>query len=108
MKSGNWILTVFCFFLGCANVLTVTRTPQITLGEATFFPTIEAHTDAPIVGGNRIELLLNGDGTFPVMLKDIKSAKSTITFMQYFVEPGEITREFSETFAERCRAGVSA
>ena len=106
MRATRLLVIVLLF--GCAKVLTVQKIPPITLGEATFFPTIEAHTDAPIVGGNRIEILLNGDGTFPVMLKDIKSAKSTITFMQYFVEPGALTRELAETFAERCRAGVSA
>ena len=108
MRSGNLILTVFCFFLGCAKVLTVQRTPEITLGEATFFPTIEAHTDASIVGGNRIEVLLNGDQTFPAMLSDIKSAKSTITFAQYLYEDGSIARQLAQAFAERCRAGVNA
>ncbi|MGH7871127.1 MAG: cardiolipin synthase, partial [Candidatus Binatia bacterium] len=67
-----------------------------------------AHTDAPIVGGNRIKVLLNGDGTFPVMLQDIRKAKSTITFAQYLYEDGSIARELAEAFAERCRAGVKA
>src|SRR6187401_2488077 len=62
-------------FAGCAKVVSVERLPDITLSEATFFPTIEAHTDAPIVSGNRIDVLLNGDETFPVMLRDIKAAK---------------------------------
>jgi len=79
MRRGNWLLATF-FLWGCAKVLSVQEIPQIALGEATFFPTIEAHTDAPIVGGNRVEVLLNGDETFPAMLRDVKSAKSTITF----------------------------
>jgi phosphatidylserine/phosphatidylglycerophosphate/cardiolipin synthase-like enzyme len=45
-----------------------------------FFRTIEAHTDAPIVSGNRIDVLFNGDETFPAMLRDIRKAKFTITF----------------------------
>jgi len=92
---------------GCAKVISVERIPEIRLGEATFFPTIEAHTDAAIVGGNRIDILLNGD-TFPVMLRDIKAAKSTITFAQYLFEGGSLAKEFAEAFAERCRAGVEA
>ncbi len=95
-------------FAGCAKVVSVERIPDITLSEATFFPTIEAHTDAPIVSGNRIEVLLNGDETFPVMLRDIKAAKSTITFAQYLFEGGSLAREFAEAFAERCRNGVKA
>ena len=73
MKLLVCLLTIWMFY-GCARVISVDKLPEITLGETTFFPTIEAHTNAPIVGGNRIEVLLNGDETFPVMLRDIKAA----------------------------------
>jgi cardiolipin synthase len=100
-----YILLAIVFF-GCAKVLAVREVPQIVVGEPNFFRTIEAHTDAPIVGGNRIEVLLNGNETFPAILRDIKSAKATITFAQYLYEDGSIARELAEAFAERCRAGV--
>ena len=76
--------------LGCANVLAVREVPEIIVGEPSFFRTIEAHADAPIVGGNRVEVLLNGDGTFPVMLRDIRAAKATITFAQYLYEDARL------------------
>lgn len=107
MNRLNWLLAIF-LILGCAKVLAVRQIPDITLGDASFFPTIEAHTDAPIVGGNRIEILLNGDETFPAILRDIRGAKATITFAQYLYEDGSIAREMAEAFAERCRAGVKA
>ena len=107
MKRLYWLVAILTSF-GCAKVLAVRQIPQITLGEATFFRTIEAHTDAPIVSGNRIEVLLNGDETFPVMLREIRGAKSTITFAQYLYEDGSIARELAQAFAERCRAGVEA
>jgi cardiolipin synthase A/B len=98
-----------CFlFLGCAKVLAVRETPKIILGEETFFPTMEAHTYAPLVTGNRVDVLLNGVKTFPSMLHDIQSAKSTITFAQYLYEDGSIARQLALAFAERCRAGVKA
>jgi cardiolipin synthase A/B len=95
-------------FVGCAKVLAVRQVPEVTLGEASFFRTIEAHSDAPIVSGNRIQVLLNGDETFPSMLREIRKAKSTITFAQYLYEDGSIARELAHAFAERCRAGVKA
>jgi cardiolipin synthase len=107
MKLLRWIVAIW-ILSGCAKVISVDRLPEITLGEAAFFPTIEAHTSAPIVGGNRIDVLLNGDETFPVMLRGIKAAKSTITFAQYLFEGGALARQFAEAFAERCRAGVTA
>jgi cardiolipin synthase len=107
MRRRYWLFALF-LLAGCATVISVERIPEITLGEPSFFPTIEAHTGAPITGGNRIDVLLNGDGTFPVILRDIKAAKSTITFAQYLYEEGALGREWAQAFAERCRAGVKA
>jgi cardiolipin synthase len=105
--SSDWRAGVLLLLLfGCAKVEAVYEVPEITLGEPTFFPTIEAFTDAPITSGNRVELLFNGDETFPAMLRDIKKAKSTITFAQYLYEEGAIAYELARAFSERCRAGV--
>ena len=108
MKPAMWLpfISILILILGCAKVLPVYKIPEILVGEPSFFPTIEAYTDAPIVGGNRIELLFNGDETFPAMLRDIKTAKSTITFAQYLYEDGSISYEFAQAFSDRCRAGV--
>jgi cardiolipin synthase len=76
------------------------------LGEPSFFPTIAAHTDAPILAGNRVELLFNGDQTFPAMLKAIRGARKTINYAQYLYQDGAIAYELAEAFAERCRAGI--
>src|ERR1044071_9197338 len=101
-------LLALCLLLACGKVPSITKIPQVSLGEESFFPTMEAHTDAPIVGGNRVEVLLNGDETFPTMLRDVRSAKDTITFAQYVYEDGSIARDLAAAFAERCRAGVKA
>jgi cardiolipin synthase A/B len=107
MKCARWLLVAgLCW--GCAKVLPVYRVPEIVVGEAAFFPTIEAYTDAPIVGGNRVEFLFNGDETFPTMLRDVKTAASTITFAQYLYEDGAIAYDLAEALSERCRAGVQA
>jgi cardiolipin synthase len=107
MKHPRWLLAVL-LCLGCAEVINVYKVPEVTLGEPSFFPTIEAYTDAPIVPGNRIELLFNGDETFPAMLRDIKNARYTITFAQYLYKDGPIARDLAQAFAERCRAGIEA
>jgi len=106
MRRSYWVLGIVLLW-GCASVLKVQDVPEVRLDQAAFFPTIEAHTDAPILAGNRIDILRNGDETFPVMLREIKHAKSTITMAQYLYEDGAIAHEFAEAFAGRCRAGVS-
>jgi cardiolipin synthase len=94
------------FTLGCAAVPRIKEIPGIVLGEPSFFPTIAGHTDAPIMGGNRVELLLNGEQIFPAMLEAIRGARRSITYAQYLYEGGEIAHELAAAFAERCRAGV--
>ena len=59
-----------------------------------------------IVGGNRVQELLNGEQIFPAMLAAIRSAKRTITFETYIYWSGDIGREFAEALAERSRLGV--
>ena len=103
MRRLSWLPAILLLW-SCGKVLGVRQIPEIAVGEATFFRTIEAHTDAPVTGGNRIDVLLNGDETFPVMLYEIRKAKSTITFAQYLYQDGSIAREFAHAFAERCRA----
>lgn len=93
--------------LGCASVTPINEIAPVVVGEPSFFPTISAHTDAPILGGNRVEVLLNGEQTFPAMLAAIRSAQKSITYAQYLYQDGAIAHELAQAFAERCRAGVS-
>jgi cardiolipin synthase len=60
----------------------------------------------PIVDGNKVDVLLNGDQIFPAMLKAIREAKQTIDFETYIYWSGDIGRQFTEALAERARAGV--
>jgi cardiolipin synthase len=60
----------------------------------------------PLVEGNKVEVLLNGDQIFPAMLKAIREAKKTITFETYIYWSESIGKEFADALAERARAGV--
>jgi cardiolipin synthase A/B len=106
MRHWNWLFAML-LLCGCSKVLVVRDIPPITVGHASFFPTIEAHTDATIMAGNRVDILLNGDQTYPAILSEIRRAKSTITFAEYIYEDGALAQEVAEAFAERCRAGVA-
>ncbi len=60
----------------------------------------------PLIDGNRVETLLNGDQIFPSMLQAIEGATKTINFETYIYWSGEIGRRFADALAERARAGV--
>ena len=99
------VLGVF-LAVGCARVYPHVVLPALSLGEPSFFPTLEAYASAPIVGGNSAEFLLNGEQIFPAIVDAIRSAKKTITYAQYFYEDGPVAREVAEALSERCREGV--
>jgi len=60
----------------------------------------------PIVNGNRVQALLNGDEIFPSMLDAIRGAQHTITFETYIYWSGTIGREIADALIERARSGV--
>jgi cardiolipin synthase len=60
----------------------------------------------PILEGNKVEVLLNGDEIFPAMLAAIRGAERTITFETYIYWSETIGKQFSDALSERARAGV--
>jgi cardiolipin synthase len=102
------LVAVLCLSVvaGCAHVQPHLALPPLILGEPSFFPTLEAYAGAPIVGGNAVELLFNGEQIFPSLVASIQSAQRTITYAQYYYEDGPVARDIAEALAERCRAGV--
>src|SRR5688572_16529706 len=61
---------------------------------------------APLVEGNTMTELLNGDEIFGSMLDAIKSAKKTITFEMYIWSSGKESDRFVNAFIDRARNGV--
>ena len=98
-------LAVWLLF-ACGSPVEVRKLPVLEPGTPTFFATLAAHTDARFVSGNRVELLLDGDGTFPVLLEAVRKAKRSVTLEQYIYDRGAIVEELTAALAERCRAGV--
>ncbi|HEY1043131.1 MAG TPA: cardiolipin synthase [Telluria sp.] len=60
----------------------------------------------PILEGNHVEELVNGDQIFPAMLDAIRSAKKTVTFETFIYWSETIGKEFADALSERARAGV--
>src|SRR5215470_11235668 len=57
---------------GCVRVPPHLLLPDLRLGEPSFFPTLEAYAGSPIVPGNRVEFLLNGEEIFPAVIEAIQ------------------------------------
>jgi len=56
--------------------------------------------------GNRVEQLLDGDGTYPRLWSDLRTAQRTITVQMYYSQPGKVADTLAAVLSERSRAGV--
>jgi cardiolipin synthase A/B len=85
---------------------TVERIPALAVADPGFARTLQAHLGAPVVAGNRVDLLLNGDEIFPAKLGAILAARQSINYAEYFWAEGAVAQQMADALAERCRAGV--
>ncbi|HEX2824865.1 MAG TPA: cardiolipin synthase [Burkholderiales bacterium] len=79
---------------------------EYSVDDPQFTRTIGVLLGPALVGGNKVETLLNGEGIFPPMLEAIRSAKKTITFETYIYWSGDVGKAFADALSERAKSGV--
>ncbi len=60
----------------------------------------------PLVDGNRVRALQNGDEIFPAMLAAIAGARHSVTLESFIYWHGRVAEQFSNALCARARAGV--
>ncbi len=103
--KGRWLFFA-AWLAGCASTPTPLSLPALTIEDPAFKASLEAFAGAPIVGNNRVKILLNGEETFPSLIEAIRSAQKTITFEAYIFHEGKVADELVQALAERCLAQV--
>ena len=63
-------------------------------------------TGAWLAPGNHVEVMLNGDGTYPRLWEDLRSAQRSITLQLYYGAPGRMADMLGQILRERAKAGV--
>jgi cardiolipin synthase len=71
-----------------------------------FAHTLELFAGTHIVEGNQVTPLYNGVEIYPALWRDLRAARQTITFQNYFSLPSAIADTASMILRERARAGV--
>ena len=56
--------------------------------------------------GNRVEIALNGDGTYDRLFEDLRSARQSITLQVYYGNAGKVSDMLGRILLDRARAGV--
>jgi cardiolipin synthase len=78
----------------------------IAVGEPEFPLMATMATGAWLASGNRVDVVLNGDGTYPRLWQDLRSATQSITLQLYYGAPGRMADTLGQILIERAKAGV--
>jgi cardiolipin synthase A/B len=117
-QLGKIVLVVVVLLMALIGVLSVTRgTPVgrvVTLSDSgppavtdsLFERTFEMFTGTHVFAGNVVEPALNGDGVYPRLWADLRSAQHTITVQMYYSLPGKVADTMAKVLSERARAKV--
>ena len=100
------LVAVLCIFLIRRHVIEYHLAHTYGVDDPAFFGSALALADPVPLGGNRIDLLQNGDEFFPAMLAAIHEAKKTVNFEAYILYSDKVGRAFRDALVERARAGV--
>jgi cardiolipin synthase len=77
-----------------------------TITDSLFARSMELYTGLHLTRGNAVQQMLNGDGTYPQLWRDLRAAKRTITVQNYYSQPGAVADTMAAVLSERARAGV--
>ena len=112
-------LILFGLILALIGILSVTHDTPVTsviaegdkdgppsIEDPLFARSIELFTGTHIAPGNNVEILLNGNGTYPRLWKDIASAERTVTVQMYYSQPGAVADTMAKYLIDRAHHNV--
>ena len=112
-------LILFGLVLALIGILSVTHDTPVTsviaegdkggppsIEDPLFARSIELFTGTHIEPGNSVQILLNGNGTYPQLWKDIGSAERTLTVQMYYSQPGAVADTMAKYLIDRAQHKV--
>ena len=112
-------LMLFALVLALIGILSVTHDTPVrnviaegdkdgppAIEDSLFSRGIELFTGAHIDPGNNVQILLNGNGTYPQLWKDLASAERTITVQMYYSQPGAVADTMARYLIDRAQHKV--
>jgi cardiolipin synthase len=118
-RLGRWTLVMLILCLALIGFLHLTRGTAVRhvrgvaadgvpigVSEPQFPLIVTMMTGAWLAEGNRVEIALNGDGTYDRLWADLRSARQSITLQLYYGAPSRMADTLGGILVERARAGV--
>ena len=101
------IATVSLLLGSCGYVQPHLQIPDLQITEPSFRATLVDYTGGAVLGGNKVDILLNGEEIFPAKLEAIRAARKSITYAQYVFEDGppaaDTARSEERRVGKECR-----
>ena len=117
--TSRWTLRVLVLLFALIGVLHVTRGTAVRhvrgvgadgapigVSEPQFPLSVTMLTGAWMAPGNRVDVALNGDGTYSRLWEDLRSAHRSITLQLYYGNTGRMADTLREILVDRATAGV--
>ena len=118
-RISRWTLVALILCLALIGFLHLTRGTAVRhvqgvasdgipigVNEPQFPLVVTMMTGASLTPGNRVEVTLNGDGTYERLWADLRSAQRSITLQLYYGAPGRMADTLGQILLERAKAGV--
>lgn len=86
------------------EILEMDELPEV--GGELFLRHFEVLSGCQLHDSNRVDILLNGDGTYDRMIDELGTAKKSISWHVFFHRPGKLSDRVREALIERAKAGV--
>jgi cardiolipin synthase len=106
-------------YIAIAGILSVTHDTPVTsviaegdnggppsIEDPLFARSIELFTGTRIEPGNNVQILLDGNGTYPQLWKDMASAQRTLTVQMYYSQPGAVADTMAKYLIDRAQHKV--
>ena len=116
---GWWVLKAAILVVALIGFLSITRGTvvrhvrgvgadghPVAPAESQFPLSVAMLTGTRLHAGNQVEIALNGDGTYPRLWNDLRSAQQSITLQLYYGQGGQMADVLRHILLERAAAGV--
>jgi cardiolipin synthase len=100
------IVVVFCLFFIKRHTLPYHFEHGFAVSDSEFIGSALALADPVLIGGNKIDLLNNGDEYFPAMLDAMRAARQTINFEAFILYSDPAGFEFRDMLCQRAKDGI--
>jgi cardiolipin synthase len=118
-RVGLIVLVLFVILLAGVAFLSMTRGTPVhsvlvpgamglppAVHDSLYIRTLELFARTHVEPGNRVQILRNGNESYPALWKDLRSATRTITFQMYYAMPGALADTLAAILSDRARAKV--